>query len=162
MNQIPKEFKKFNYHGVYLGAFTNTDGEIKKFVGRPTDSEVGDKKHYIPKKVFVKYLYKEVTPNAINIDCTEYSTFDIDEPENCDILGDLIRVCTFYVKTNRGFHFYFKKESKLPRNTHLGILDVNKSNLFYAETYKHNETGEEFHYELVKCGELIDVPEFVQ
>lgn len=161
LSQIPKELTdNFTYHGIHVGAYTNEAGEIKKYVGRPSDTEIGAAQKYMPKSVYVKYLYKNMPVNGINIDCRNYDTLDIDEPENCDILERLFKTCTFYVKTNKGWHFYFKKSNKLPLNTHLGILDVNKTNLFYVPTYLHHETGQEFHYTLVASGPLVDIPDF--
>jgi hypothetical protein len=160
MDQIPKELLQLKYHTIHVGAFTNQDGELKKYVGRPSDAQIGGAAHYVCDKVYVNFLYKEMTTNGINIDCRDFDTLDIDEPENCEILDQLFETCTFYVKTNKGWHFYWKKSNKLPSNTHLGILDVNKTNLFYVPTYRHHLTGEEFHYELVKAGPLVEMPQF--
>jgi hypothetical protein len=160
--QIPKEFNQFTYHSIHVGAFTNEEDKIKKYVGRPKDVEINSKKHYMVSSVYVPHLYLWRPTNGINIDCSNISSIDVDDPENCTILDQLIQDSTFYVKTNRGFHFYFIKTAQLEeyRNRHLGIIDLNKSNLFYVPTYKHQITGEEFHYSLVKAGPLIEMPKY--
>jgi hypothetical protein len=162
MDQIPKELLALKYHSIHVGAFTNESGKLKKYVGRPTDAQVNGVEHYVCKKVYVPYLYKDMPTNGINIDCRDFTTIDVDEPENCDELERLLEYCTFTVQTHRGYHFYFKKALALEdfRNTHLEILDLNKSNLFFVPTYIHHETGELFHYKLIKAGQLVEMPDW--
>ena len=111
LSQIPKELLALKYHSIHVGAFTNEAGETKKFVGRPTDAQINGVEHYNCKMVYVPHLYKDMPTNGINIDCREFSTIDVDEPENCDELGRLLEYCTFTVQTHRGFHFYFNSLS---------------------------------------------------
>jgi hypothetical protein len=155
-------FKNFNFCGVFVYAYTNENGEIKKNMSRPTKEKVGDNKKYF-ERVFVKEIGAYKQPNGLLINCSNISTIDIDKPELCDILDDLKNDCNFYIKSRKGFHFYFNKEETLPRNQQdkkQGIADINLNNLLFVPEYSHIETYEKYNYEIIKNGKLNDMPKY--
>ena len=177
--------KKYNFraYGVYIDAFTNENGAIKKSTAHPagkaTEKRTKDTKY--PKKdlikcdepetkynyfgsVYSRILKQEVKPNAIAI-ITKHSNIsclDVDKPEQCIILDRLLNDCNFIVKTKNGYHFYFIKEDILPRNDcRNGIIDINTGLLFYCPKYTHHKTGQEFKYEIIKSEDkLNDMPDY--
>ena len=48
----------------------------------------------------------------------------------------------------------------MPRNQQKGIADINLNQLFYIPTYIHDETKEEYHYEIIKSEKLVDMPKY--
>lgn len=154
-----RTFDNFNYFGVYISAYTNEKGEIKKSVSSPSEVKYKTENHFF-KDVWNKDIGQMIKPNGISINCRELSTIDVDKPSECDILDDLKNDCKFYIKTKNGFHFYFNKENDLPRNQQKGIADINLNQLFYIPTYTHDETKEEYHYEIVKSEKLVDMPKY--
>ena len=157
-----KDFQNFNYCGVFVYAYTNEKDEIKKSMSRPTKTAVGDNKQYF-NNVYVKDIGTYKQPNGILIDTSNISTIDIDKPDLCDILDDLKNDCNFYVKSRKGYHFYFNKEETLPRNQQdkkQGIADINLNNLLYVPEYTHIETNDKYNYSIVKNGKLNDMPKY--
>ena len=152
MNFI-EPFKQFKYHGIFVEAYTNKEGEIKKKVKEPTKEEYENKKHYI-KPIFGN------NPNGIAINLEEYSCIDVDIPNNCSILEKLLKDCNFIVKTRKGYHFYFNKEDQLERIKLCEIADINLKQLYFVPKFYHIETKEEFNYTLIKSDELNDMPQY--
>jgi P4 family phage/plasmid primase-like protien len=156
------EFSKFNYFGINVTAFTNKKGEIKKDVKAPAEFKYKNIKHYY-EPIFQKNKKGEriddVIPNGIAVITKELSTIDVDIIEECEILDDLLKDCSFIVKTRKGYHFYFNKEDILPRFEQCEIADINCNTLYYVPKYYHIETNEEFKYEVFKNeGDLVDMP----
>jgi hypothetical protein len=129
MNFI-EPFKNFKYHGIFVEAYTNKEGEIKKKVIEPTQKEYENKKHYI-KPIFGN------NPNGIAINLEEYSCIDVDIPNNCSILEQLLKDCNFIVKTRKGYHFYFNKEDQLERIKFCEIADINLKQLYFVPKFYH-------------------------
>lgn len=174
---------KFRAYGVYIDAFTNENGKIKKCTSHPpgkaTEKRTEGTKY--PKKDLIqienpdiKYNYfgelwsihehKKVKPNGIAI-ITKHSNIsclDVDKPEQCLILDRLLEDCNFIIKTKNGYHFYFNKENILPRNDcRNGIIDINTGLLFFCPEYKHIENGAVFKYEIIKNKKILnDMPEY--
>jgi hypothetical protein len=151
-------FEQFKYFGIYVFAFTNKFGEVKKSCFQPPSTQYAKEKHYLNLILGEGHLYEhngiQILTNESNISC-----IDVDKPEKCVILPRLLEDCKFYVKTRKGYHFYFNKENVLPRARQLDVVDVN-TNLWYVPTYRHNETNEAYHYEIVKSEELVDMPQY--
>ena len=103
-----------------------------------------------------------IQPNGIAVitEKSNLTVIDIDRPDECSILNQLLKDCKFYVKTRKGYHFYFKNTDKLPRRKLCGIADINTNLLYYVPEYKHIETGEVYKYELIKSSALVDMPEY--
>jgi len=79
-----------------------------------------------------KYIYNSV---AINVEKSNISIIDVDKPEECFILEHLKKYCLFYVKTKKGFHFYFKKSDEseaLGKNQQCDIIDINTNLLYFS------------------------------
>ena len=188
-NFVKKTFKNFKYHGIYVYAFLNEENLIKKSCYQPKKEKYQDTKHYF-RKVFNFHTGKMIEPNGIQIDTSKISTIDVDIPKDCDILDRLLNDCKYYVKTKKGFHFYFKKENVLSRNEQCGVADINMDKLWYVPEYfqldidyEKNEDGEFKYitknnkkykitskyekaensygsYELIKNEELVDMPQY--
>ena len=172
-----KAFKNFNYFGIHVYASLNEENKIKKYCYQPKSSHYKDIKHYI-KSVWNYHLCEQVKPNGIQIDTTNISTIDVDEPEKCETLvNKLIEDCKFYVKTKKGYHFYFNKEDKLPRDKKCGIIDFNLQKLWYVPEYNFVEfkdieednkkvkeyiihSDKVYKYELIKNEKLVDMPQY--
>ena len=157
-----QNFDKFNYFGVFVDAYTNEKNEIKKSIISPSEAKYKTDNHYF-KNVFDTKTGQFIKPNGISINCRNISTIDVDKPDKCDILEDLKTDCKFYIKSKKGYHFYFNKENELPRNQQdrkQGIADINLNQLFYIPTYIHNETKEEYHYKIIKNESLVDMPKY--
>jgi hypothetical protein len=155
-----KVFKKFKYFGVFVDAYTNEKDEIKKHIIAPYHTKYENSKHYF-QSIYHFKSGKNYEPNGIAINTSEISTIDVDEPDNCKKLVEKLLIdCKFYIKTRKGYHFYFKKENVLSRNEKCDIVDINLPQLFYIPKYYHNETNEEFNYTLVKSDELVDMPQY--
>jgi hypothetical protein len=152
-----KTFENFKYHGIYVFAYTNDENIIKKGCYQPLKTEYNDIQHYYKDIQLKKSKWK---PNGIQINTTEISTIDIDEPKKCNILDKLLVDCKFYVKTRKGFHFYFNKENELARIRQCKIADINMDKLWYVPKYFHKDTKEEYNYELVKSEKLVDMPQY--
>ena len=146
-------FKNFKYFGIYIEAFTNQEGEIKKIVQSPTQEDYKGAKHWFKQ-------FRGLTPNGIAINMRTYSSIDIDNPNDCSILDKLLIDCNFIVKTKKGYHFYFLKEDQLERNKQCITADINLNQLFFIPKYYHKETKEEFNYTLIKSNELNEMPSY--
>ena len=146
-------FKDFKYYGIHVEAFTNQEGEIKKNPQLPT------KENYKKKKQWVKE-FRGIIPNGIAINMKDYSSIDVDAPNDCSILDQLKNDCNFIVQTKKGYHFYFLKEDQLQRNKQCITADINLDQLFFIPKYYHKETKEEFNYTLIKSNELNEMPSY--
>lgn len=166
---IKLHFDSFTYHGLYVLAITNAKGEVKKSQSQPAEKEYLGKKHYMA-TTWNKLLGKYVSPNAIQINTENISVIDVDMPDKCPILEQLINDCNMYVKTNKGYHFYYKLCDKLLRSntgkksivTH-DVADINIDKLWYCPEYTHIDDGRKFHYKVVKSvhiDELKDMPDY--
>jgi hypothetical protein len=172
-----KAFKDFNYFGIYVYASLNEKNELKKYCYQPSAKQHANIKHY-NKPVWNSHLCEQIKPNGIQIDTTNISTIDVDQPEKCQTLVDkLLEDCKFYVKTKKGYHFYFNKEDKLPRDKKCGIVDFNLQKLWYVPEYNFVEfkdieedgqkvkeyvihTDKVFKYELITNEKLVDMPQY--
>ena len=152
-------WKDFNIFGIYVFGYTNEKNEIKKGCFQPKQDKYTGKKKYI-KNVFNYITGKFVEPNGIQIDTSNISVIDVDQPEKCAILDKLIRDAKMTVKTRKGYHFYFKKCNEIPRDEYCGIADINIQKLWYVPKYYHNETKEEYNYELIRDYPLEDMPQY--
>ena len=155
-----KAFGQFITFPLHISAYTNEKGQVKKSCSSLPNNWIGlDKSNKTP------FVYKKdvgmVKPNGIGVICRDISVIDIDQPSNCSILDQLKADCGFWVKTKNGFHFYFAKEETLPRQSCCKIADINVNLLYYCPTYIHDETGEEYHYELMKSEpKLVVMPKY--
>jgi len=157
---LKKNFQKFKYFGVFVDAYTNHEDKVKKHIIAPYHTKYEGCQHYF-KDIYHYKTKKNYQPNGIAINTSEISTIDVDDPENCKKLVDKLLIdCKFYVKTRKGYHFYFKKENVLERNQKCEIVDINLPQLFYIPKYYHNETNEEFNYTLIKYEGLVDMPQY--
>lgn len=165
MESVLKTLKNFNfvYFGIYIDAFRNTNNELKKRALLPNgwDSidcvkmeNVWDKNYGIARK-----------PNAvaINTELSNITTIDVDKPDECDILDDLLKECKFYVKTKKGYHFYFKNDEEIPRRKMCGVADVNTHLLYLCPEYqefKFNNTVDN-EYTNKKTGKVVKTKKYV-
>jgi P4 family phage/plasmid primase-like protien len=155
------DFEKFKYFGVNVSAYTNKDNEIKKKIIAPSEKFYKGKKHYYKGIYNMETKQDDIIPNGISIITTGLSTIDIDKPEECDILKDLLLDCSFIVKTKKGYHCYFNKEEILPRNKQCDVVDINLKTLFFIPEYQHNVTGDKYNYSIYKNnGVLVDMPHY--
>lgn len=165
MDSVLKTLKSndFTYFGIYMDAFRNNDGELKKRTLLPNGwdtiesvkmENVWDKNYGITRK-----------PNgvAINTELSNISTIDVDKPDECEILNDLLSECKFYVKTKKGYHFYFKKDEELARRKMCGVADINTHLLYLCPEYqefKFNNTVDN-EYTNKKTGKVIKTKKYV-
>jgi hypothetical protein len=126
----------FVYFGVYIDAFTNGDGKIEKRTILPTGWQtfaetslnlIWDKNYGILRE-----------PNAVAVltELSNISTIDVDRPDECAILDKLKKECKFYVKTRKGFHFYYKNNKDLERRKMCGVADINTQLLYICPEYQ--------------------------
>lgn len=150
-----KNFKNFKYHGIFVYAFTNQDNKIKKSCYQPKQDKYEDINHYF-RSVFNFHTGQMIKPNGIQIDTTGISSIDIDQPKDCDILDQLLNDCKFYVKTKKGYHFYFNKENELERIQQCGVADINMDKLWFVPEYYHididYEKNEDGKFKYIKKG----------
>ena len=146
-------FKDFKYYGIFVEAFTNQEGEIKKIPQLPKQEDYKKKKQWVKE-------FRGIIPNGIAINMKNYSSIDVDSPNDCSILEQLKNDCNFIVQTKKGYHFYFLKEDQLQRNKQCIIADINLDQLFFIPKYYHKETKEEFNYTLIKSHELNEMPSY--
>jgi len=153
----------FIYFGIYMDAFRNNDNELKKRTLLPNGwdtienikiENVWDKNYGITRK-----------PNgvAINTELSNISTIDVDKPDECEILNDLLTECKFYVKTKKGYHFYFKKDDELARRKMCGVADINTHLLYLCPEYqefKFNNTVDN-EYTNKKTGKVVKTKKYV-
>ena len=156
-----EQFSKFNYFGINVSAYTNEEGEVKKTVKCPAEFKYKNIKHYY-ENIYNKETEKDdIKPNGISIITKELSTIDVDDVDKCEILEQLLKDCSFIVKTRKGYHFYFNKENVLERKKCCGIADLNLNTLYYVPKYINHETKEEFKYEVFKNNnDLVDMPQY--
>jgi len=151
-----KDFENFKFFGVYVDAYKNKDDDYKKRSIMPNASKLG--KDYVNfttnnlNSVWDKNRQMMVSPNGIAImtEKSNLTVIDIDEPEKCLILNDLLNDCKFIVKTRKGYHLYFNRCNEIPIQTLLGILDVNTNLIFYIPKYY------EYNINSIKQGEYIN------
>lgn len=153
-------FESFKWFGIYVDAYTNEKGEIKKRVIMPPKH--GQKDVILYDKLRGKMLTaNEINGIAIQTLESNLSTIDIDRPEKCTILPQLLNDCKFYVKTRQGYHFYFNYTDKVPRMKLCGIADINTQLLFYVPEYKHrNDEKQVFNYTLANNEAIVDMPQY--
>jgi hypothetical protein len=146
-----------------MDAFRNNDNELKKRTLLPNGwdtiesvkmENVWDKNYGIARK-----------PNgvAINTELSNISTIDVDKPDECEILNDLLIECQFYVKTKKGYHFYFKKDDELARRKMCGVADINTHLLYLCPEYqefKFNNTVDN-EYTNKKTGKVVKTKKYV-
>ena len=74
-------------------------------------------------------LYK---PNGIIIlnKKSNICSIDVNNPDECPILNDLMESCSQIYKTKNEYHFIFKKND-LPYQKFSGVVDIN-TNLFFC------------------------------
>jgi len=155
-------FKNFRYSGIYMNAYLNENGELKKNTIHPKKELYENVNHYYEPIFFRGDMIK---PNGIQIDTSNITTIDIDKPEQCLILERLKKDCKFYIKTRKGFHFYFLNNNKiLPsqkgiRRILCDIADINCNKLYYCPKYYDNENNE-YNYEIIKSSRLVEVPDY--
>lgn len=164
-NTYTKEFafKNVIYCGVYMEAFLDEDKKICKSVKHPY--KWNNINEISMKHLKIKKTGEFKKPNAILIQTIKsgLNIIDIDEPENCVILQDLLDDCSFYVKTRKGYHFYYNKNEELPQEpTQCKIADINVNTYFCPEYHLiiDGNKSQSFKYELIKNGEFKDMPKF--
>jgi hypothetical protein len=154
-------FKNFVSFPVNLRGFTDENGKVSKEKSNfPTGWNTITKSN---KSSYVETKWGgNIKPNgiAVVLKPSGLSAIDVDEPDNCRILERLKADCGFVVQTRKGFHFYFKQEEIVPRQKQCGIADINTNLLYYVPTYTHRDTGEEYHYTLIKNTGLNDMPQY--
>ena len=136
-----KDFKNFKFFGVYVDAYKNKDDEYSKRSIMPNTLKLG--KDYINfttnnlNNVWDKNRQMMVSPNGIAImtEKSNITVIDVDEPENCIILDDLLNDCKFIVKTRKGYHLYFNRCNDIPIQSLLNIIDVNTNLIYYIPKY---------------------------
>lgn len=153
---------KFMYCGIDLSTEGyKPDGKPKK---KPFFPKGYDKINKPLIKTFKSYdkltqKYIEHKPNGVIIlqEKSNYSSIDVDIPEKCPILEQLLNDCQQIHKTKNGYHFIFKPND-LPREL-CGVIDIN-TNLFFVPEYK-NEKGEVIgKYEIIKNDGFVEMPEY--
>ena len=190
MDSVRKTLSNFGFvfFGIYIDAMRNSSNELKKrcllpFMWDNIETEtletVWDKNYGIARN-----------PNgyAINTELSDISVIDIDKPDECMILDKLLKECKFYVKTKKGYHFYFKKND-LPRRKMCGIADINTQLLYLCPEYQEFEysneidsqyiskktnavvktkklvgyklVGDKYKYSIIKSDKLVDMSEDV-
>jgi hypothetical protein len=158
-NDQIKAFSDFITFPIHIHAYTNEAGKIKKSCSSlPNEWEKLTKSQ--KKNLVYKKNYGNIKPNGIGVVMTGLSCIDIDQPNKCSILERLKDDCGFWVKTKNGFHFYYKKENVLPRQKLCKVADINTNLLYFVPTYTHQETGDEYHYEIHNNEALTDMPQY--
>jgi hypothetical protein len=158
-----EEFKNFDYSGIYMNAYLNEEGELKKNTIHPNKKLYENIKHYYEPIFFRGNM---IEPNAIQIDTSKITTIDIDKPDQCIILDRLKKDCKFYIKTRKGYHFYFNNNNKIlcsqngKRRILCDIADINCNKLYYCPKYT-DEDNNIYSYEIIKSKKLVDVPDYV-
>lgn len=154
------------YASVYLEAELNEKNELKKRSiqhfewEKITKSCIRDL--YVSKYNKEKFNIKKdyIKPNGLVIltQPSNISTIDVDEPENCEILDDLLKDCQWIHKTRKGYHFLFKNND-LERKKNRKVADINTECLYFVPQYKLNNevVGG---YEIIRNNALIDMPEY--
>jgi P4 family phage/plasmid primase-like protien len=156
-----KDFKEFKYFGINVSAYTDKDGNLKKNVIAPLETKYKNTIHYY-RPIYNKLTNTEDTiPNGIAVITKQLSTIDVDDVTQCSILDQLLKDCSFIVKTRKGYHFYFNKEDVLERNKKCGVADINLNTLYFVPKYYHNVSKEEYQYTIYKNSwPLIDMPKY--
>ena len=147
---------KFIYCGIHLKTEGfKADGKPRKKATFP----VGYDKVEKPTIEIFKSKGKDIIPNGIILlqESSNYSSIDVDIPEECDILEQLFKDCNQIHKTKNGFHFIFK-HNDLPRSN-CGIVDIN-TNLFFVPEYRNEYNEVIGNYEIIKNEGLIDISEY--
>lgn len=157
LKTFENKIENCKYHGIYVFAYTNDENQIKKGCYQPFKTEYENTQHYYKPIQLKKSKWQ---PNGIQINTTNISTIDVDEPKKCSILDKLLNDCKFYVKTRKGYHFYFKKENELARIRQCKIADINMDKLWFVPKYIHKDTKDEYNYELIKSDKLVDMPQY--
>ena len=165
MDSVLKSVEKLGlvYFGIYLDCFTNAKNVLEK---RPLfPKEWKDIENATYEKVWDKNYGIMRKPNTIAIDTikSNLSVIDVDHVDECDILDRLIKDCKFYVKTRKGYHFYFKKEDELPRSQLCGVADINTGLLFISSGYQEfkKESMIDHEYTSKKDGKVVKTKKFV-
>jgi hypothetical protein len=168
---INSNFRDFNYFGIKIEAYTNKQGEIKKNGICPSAKEYEGKDKYFG-MIWNKETGKsDIIPNAISIDTSNLSVIDVDVPAQCPILDKLKKDCKLIVKTNKGFHFYFKNCDELlksdtgKKGITCGIADINLPRHWFCPIYFHNEDKTNYYsYECIKScqtqNKLSEMPDY--
>jgi hypothetical protein len=156
-----KAFNDFQYHGVYVSAYIDNEGQTKKETYHPIGYTEQKSKHSL-KDVWDKKNGCLVKTNGIAIHTKGLTTIDVDIPDQCSILEELKNDCGFWVKTRKGFHFYFKETAGINqgKDKQFGIADINTDLLYYIPTYTNIDNGETYHYELEKNTGLVELPKY--
>ena len=148
---------KFIYCGIHLKTEGfKADGKPKKKATFP----VGYDKVETPTIENFKSKGKDIIPNGIILlqEKSNYSSIDVDIPEECEILEQMFKDCNQIHKTKNGYHFIFK-HNDLPRS-HCGIVDIN-TNLFFVPEYRNENDEVIGKYEIIKNDGLNDMPDYV-
>jgi len=154
-----KYFKQFITFPLHMDAFTDENDIIKKSVSSLPNDWINLKVSKTSAMVYKKNI-GSVKFNGLGVVSTNISSIDIDDPKECIILDKLLVDCNFYVKTRKGYHFYFNKENVLERSKLCGIADINTNLLYYCPQYFHTDTNEEYNYKLIKHDKLNDMPQY--
>ena len=156
-----KAFNDFQYHGVYVSAYLDNEGQTKKETYHPIGYKEQKTKHSL-KDVWDKKNGCLVKPNGIAIHTKGLTTIDVDIPDQCTILEELKNDCGFWVKTRKGYHFYFKETAGINqgKDKQFIIADINTDLLYYIPTYTNIDNGETYHYELKKNTGLVELPKY--
>ena len=147
---------KFIYWGIHLKTEGfKADGKPRKKATFP----VGYDKVEKPTIKNFKSNGKDIIPNGIILlqEKSNYSSIDVDIPEECEVLEQMFQDCKQIHKTKNGFHFIFK-HNDLPRSN-CGIVDIN-TNLFFVPEYRNEYNEVIGNYEIIKNEGLIDIPEY--
>ena len=139
-----------SYFGTYVDAYyspnENNNVVLKKRPIMPNRKTREINRTFCDNVWDSNYMIKR-KPNlwAVDTKRSNISTIDIDQPDKCDILDHLIKKCKFYVKTRKGYHFYFKyndtiakKISEFNENKHTALcntVDFNTDLLFFGGKY---------------------------
>ena len=126
----------FSYFGTYVDAYYNNDNKMVKRTMQPIEKERIKKNGYCQNVWDANYKVSR-KPNLWCVDTlkSNITTIDVDQPNNCEILDHLMNKCKFYVKTRKGYHFYFKNNDKIPRQQLCGVADFNTNLLFFGGKY---------------------------
>ena len=170
-NRMKKQTKTISYNSnyyyelfkdkfVYCGIHLETKG--LKEDGRPRKNATFPYQYDKIEKSLIKnwtsknQIYK---PNGIIIlnKKSNICSIDVDKPDECPILEDLMKYCLQIHKTRNGFHFIFKNND-LPYQQLCGVVDIN-TNLFFVPEYKNEEGKVVGNYEIIKNDGLVDMPE---